>query len=420
MEGVEVSTPKKRKRQGPTERFEIIDDGSNREGGGRRKSAPSPPKLNPTQEEEEEKREETNDNDEFEYDNADGNGNGHQTRNTKTTTTSTNKSSRSAKTSPDPTGWKVFCQPVDQCLRNYPRCGSIFCHILIPLWILILIAGVGGYILATFEAPNEYDVNDEILQQRFWLQNIPLNETSDVIFDLPLTCFERYLELQNDTLLSLSLSFDDNDNIFETALWDRNNEGPFFNQLSNTIFNSSTIEETMDDLRDFLMTCGQQVQSMVSKLVQRTADSVSLTATEELTFNWIRCWDRTVYGNPERFHVGTDGQISAATNQSAYYESIWSSDQQRLYEEYLAVEGLTVNGTTDPNDARAATAINLRRGEALNASVIDATGRDGCTQNTGGTAWFWFTVMTTVGTYCMTRKERTEKSGSREKNCWLA
>lgn len=100
-------------------------------------------------------------------------------------------------------------------------------------------------------------------------------------------------------------------------------------------------------------------------------------AFNSLSFNWNRCWDLT--SNSQFVFYPSREMIRAAhpAQQEEYYEQEWRLMQETLYEKYLPELG---------DDY-----------EAYLRSVQEATGASACEENMGGTAWFFFTIMTTVG-----------------------
>jgi hypothetical protein len=236
--------------------------------------------------------------------------------------------------------------------------------IIFPLWGLIIIAVVCGYLLAQFEAPTEFDLNDLIIANQFTLQNFDLDVLNNLV-DLPIDCFEAYLDSKDlgDTDISL------------LDLTDRFTYSYDVDEVPELI---ETIGEELSLFRGHMVNCSEQAEKLVetSSLIQNKTSLI--LATSDLTFNWIRCWNETEVGSLKTFHP-SPLQIQAAADQTSFYRSVWKEDRERIFREYLADE-------------------SIGRIEALNWSVLEATGRDHCTANIGGTAWFWFTIMTTVGT----------------------
>lgn len=68
--------------------------------------------------------------------------------------------------------------------------------------------------------------------------------------------------------------------------------------------------------------------------------------------------------------------------QTDYFTASWRQDQARLYQDYVS----EIENPTFDNKR-----LVFKRASG------DATGGEGCEENFAGTAWFWFTIMTTVG-----------------------
>ena len=133
-------------------------------------------------------------------------------------------------------------------------------------------------------------------------------------------------------------------------------------------------------------TCVEKAAKYVN-LILTLRDKASIElAGQDLSFNWIRCWNITEHGTLKTFRPDQK-QIKAAANQEVFYEKSWKQDQQRLKEEYNEEE----HGDDDSLESKVETL------KALVGSINNATGRASCEANVAGTAWFWFTVMTTIG-----------------------
>jgi hypothetical protein len=254
-----------------------------------------------------------------------------------------------------------------RCLKSipvkYPRTFSVVFAIIFPLWGLIAIAVVCGYFLAQYEAPMELDLNDLIIANQFTIQSFNLDATLDKIVHLPVDCFVEYLDSKSlgDTDISL------------LDLTDHFTDGT--NEVPGLI---ETLGEELSVLRSHMVNCSERAQKLVdTSLFIQNKTSFAL-ARSDLSFNWVRCWNETEVGSLKTLHP-SPLQIQAAADQPSFYRSVWEEDRERIFSEYLADESI------DPI-------------EALNLSILEATGRDHCRENIGGTAWFWFTVMTTVGT----------------------
>jgi hypothetical protein len=267
-------------------------------------------------------------------------------------------------------GFGCCCRCLESIPVKYPRTFSVVFHIIIPLWFLIVIALGCGVFLAQYEAPLELDTNDIIVANRFIIENFDLDVTLDKILNLPLQCFEEYLDASesgstNFTLLDLANNYRGNDDVVGVDA----TSGQLLDYFG----------QELAEFRDHMADCSKEAQELVNVVLDFWNQTSLATATQRLTFNWIRCWNETELG-PVRTFSPSPLQVKAAANQSSFYESSWKEDQGRLFREYLEDDYIS----------------SL---EAFNRSVAEATGSDYCEENIGATAWFWFTVMTTVGMY---------------------
>jgi hypothetical protein len=280
---------------------------------------------------------------------------------------------------PTPSCYK-YC--IADIAEDFPRATTICCRIVLPLWILICIAAICGYFLALQEAPSEYDRNDQIVAKRFVVEQFPLNETFNALFDLPSLCFEIYLYKHNET----------EEELLEAATF-----GLGENATPELFQPGNDEDEIIEEIRQHMDQCGGKAEAVVRGLLDYTAELVLLAdPTEQLSFNWIRCWNVSRLGT-FLVYSPSEEQLEAAARQREFYDYTWREDRIRLYETYL--DELTTDEILFSRNESLAI-----RSEAFKRSVDDATARDSCTQNTSGSAWFWFTVMTTVGMQllCMT------------------
>ncbi|KAL3904557.1 MAG: hypothetical protein SGARI_004876, partial [Bacillariaceae sp.] len=84
---------------------------------------------------------------------------------------------------------------------NYPRCCAIWLRVIFPMFLLMGLTFLGGWALARFEGPDEYAINDEIMQARKVLRTIDWNKTANKLLELPVTCLDNilYAVKVNDT-----------------------------------------------------------------------------------------------------------------------------------------------------------------------------------------------------------------------------
>jgi hypothetical protein len=118
-------------------------------------------------------------------------------------------------------------------------------------------------------------------------------------------------------------------------------------------------------------------------LAQTIRDNDSGEAFSSLSFNWNRCWNETLLDRELKVVFYPSPEIIAASHpdaQAETYRQEWTTMQKALFEKYLPVN-----------------ATNEERVEAFARSAVEATGGGSCGPNLGGTAWFFFTIMTTVG-----------------------
>jgi len=138
----------------------------------------------------------------------------------------------------------------------------------------------------------------------------------------------------------------------------------------------------VEEVSSYMNVCREAATELVSQFINRTLTHVS-DEVGSMTFDWMRCWNKTLYGEKLNPWRATKDQLFASVNQSAFYREAWEIDRKKIYNTYVA------NCTTD----------NLLKCKenAANQSLYDATGSEMCDINIGSSAWFWFTFMTTVG-----------------------
>jgi hypothetical protein len=290
---------------------------------------------------------------------------------------------------------------------TFPRLYAIVFRVVVPLWVLIFISAVCGYFLANMEAPAEFDQNDFYLSRQI-IETSKLREELEVAFNLPLRCYDMYLESRGypnannevveelygppylDATGSLFAGREDPDFTNETNYVNLNATGLGHHQNSSRIDNwyindtiMDRVENHVNGTRDFMVTCGEDAGEIAVELYDVSLAIDTVVSYNRLTFTWIRCWDADVYGDMLWAFTPTEEQLAALHDQSRFYEDLWTEMQQDLFENFLKEYPDTPLG----------------RLQAFNRSITDATGRHGCQTNVGGTAWFWFTVMSTVGKF---------------------
>lgn len=261
------------------------------------------------------------------------------------------------------------------CVRRiperYPRSCACIGGIILPLWLLVFVAFLGGKFLASFEAPQEFETNDAILASRttFLLTKGGLSDMIDKLLKLPQSCLYDYLKMYkpegtNTTLYELFMG---NSTYLDGEL-----------NLADL-----TILAQIPGLSAYMEECGFEAEIVINALLEIRNDTSVELASQSLTFNWIRCWNETLFGDRTSLRA-TDELLAAAAQQDDYYVTVWNDNKQRLYDQY--VEDYDGDNFTD-----------FDRLDLWQRAIAGATGSDGCGENVAGTAWFFFTVMTTIG-----------------------
>ena len=242
-----------------------------------------------------------------------------------------------------------------------------------------------GYGLAKLEAPDEIEANNDIIASRA-VVNAATQFHGNVTESLPTIClhiFTQNLTLENLTLEdSLAEEFDD---IFANVI-DKSIQSAFTHRVTGDEIptNNST------ELLEFMSTCGKTGLAIANSFTYLGVDYEY--AGDSLSFNWIRCdgfgnsstLGQQLWGRPfvNRTRLQPDAQAAAAVAE-------WRVAQRELYNGYM--DSLMDYGARTV-DARVL---------AFRQSMEDANGFGHCYPNSAAGAWFWFTVMTTVGTFKM-------------------
>jgi len=271
----------------------------------------------------------------------------------------------------------------DLFLFRFYRRNTVYSHHayllqICPLFLLIGVSLFFGYGLAKLEAPSEIDGNNDIIANRARVA-VATQFHNNVTERLPQICLNIYT--QNLTVLdTLEAEFDE---IVANIL----------DKEAQTTLNSSAVSSDVDlsrseELLDFMLECG--------KTGLETADAFNLGSVdqdyigEDLTFNWVRCDGlglnsstllQQVWGRPfvDRDRLKPDAQTAAAIFE-------WRRSRQELYNEYM--KDLLLADGTRPVGARVL---------AFRQSLEYANGFSHCSPNSAAGAWFWFTIMTTIG-----------------------
>ncbi|KAG7338840.1 ion channel [Nitzschia inconspicua] len=242
--------------------------------------------------------------------------------------------------------------------RHWPRTNAILWVVLL-LWLLILISMGIGIKLAQVESPEEINENDAIVAARTMINRYRL--TSNRLLNVTQICWNEF-RLQDEEQQSLEQMTEEQQQ-----------------QQQQQQQNEVVIQVNVTSLQQSLTEC---VNSFIPEVeaFDEASNNYSSVAAQSMSFNWNRCWP--MRQQRQLILYPTMEMIEAARPeaQADYFQQQWAIVQQQLYQDYLPV-----NATEDEEL------------EAFQRSVQDATGADACDENLGATAWFFFTIMTTVG-----------------------
>jgi len=310
------------------------------------------------------------------------------------------------------------------CMRiphTWPRTIGIIFGICFPLFGLIGIALFFGYFLAFLEAPDEKVTNNDIIstQEILALQKQLVDEITK---KLPSVCSSMFIleqsgELSYDNCIARNFSalncsepVDVRRNkwiethiqsVFVKGSSDKCSNINMTNVTEDRAMNINITEELIklnvsnistngDDLTQYMAQCGSEALDIASQYNFQNVIKPGL-AESDLTFNWLQCTAPKSKKNAgtvikDGFNVLFNASQFRPSIQENIVRTAWEQDQQQLYCQYVE-EDLKRNQTL--LDSRL---------NALSNSYIDADGFDDrCYVNTWAGAWFWFTVMTTMG-----------------------
>jgi len=309
---------------------------------------------------------------------------------------------------------RIGCRCCARFPETWPRTFALLMGVVFPLFLLIAVSCVFGYGLARLEAPGEVETNDAILETRAALAFMS-SFVTNLTERLPHICLSVYFaqnglgdEILNQTIISnsnLTLTSGNNthgsgkggysENLqLEEAIdmvFVRQYVSRFVNLDEEGIavpFNDVEVVNTTD-LMVYMNGCGVEALDLVSQYSFSEAVDTSLIGAD-LSFNWMSCDGENSTG----FKGFLDNFFAPNRNQTilrpGYQEQIvvdqWRQNQQELYRQYFD-QYYNIDGK--------------RRFEArwlaLQNSFEQATGHLTCDMNWYAGAWFWFTIMTTIG-----------------------
>jgi Ion channel len=299
-------------------------------------------------------------------------------------------------------------KPLDRCFRKYPRSCAIVLAILIPLWILLLISFLFGFIIAKSEAPYQVESNDFYFASKL-LSSSAAQLVANFSASLPLLCLDLYLEkrLPNednlneisgpilseellipsvDEVIGGNQSFDETGALVRVYAGDNTTvywRTPRDIILEGIDFGNAT------DLYRFLLQCGEASRSVNSKLLDAMKNRLTALVSSEGTakFQWIRCLPQSSgLSNTPSFFNGWSYEEARQDAQTKLYEQTWTASQRQLFRQFLNEE-MKLQGNLTAEIVAAVFGRSLRA----------ATGESKCGLNGPAATWAFFTVMTTIG-----------------------
>jgi hypothetical protein len=261
---------------------------------------------------------------------------------------------------------------VAKVVNSWPRTWALFLRIVFPLWLLIGISLGFGHLLGQYEEWREYANNDRIARNRFVLSRFDSDRTFDLLYNMSTLCIDHYTAAKGN---STNISASEN-NLAEYLVLNRYATDISFPDVVLG-FEGQAAGDVLTEIQNYTATCSQIALELAQDLINFTIDDLQ-SGVDDLTFNWIRCWNSTLYGDDRNPFKARKDQIVAANNQSAFYHESWRQQQELLYKQYLEKNNCAADDVQCID-------------EANEQSIYDATGSGYCSVNTGGSAWFWFT-----------------------------
>ena len=289
--------------------------------------------------------------------------------------------------------WTKAVHYIKNIPDTWPRLCSLAFGVVCPVLSLIAIALFFGFFLAHLESAAEISNNNAVIGQRdqFALVSGFLRNVGGQVGSLCLG-----MMLQN--LTDIKLEGEVRTKLYE--IYAQGKLAPF--NASEYVRNGRDVDA--DFLFAYMSDCGETVWNMTEEFTGEQYGLVN--GAGSLTFNWIRCYSdadasddtfNQIFGSYVRHPLKDVTQLRPYLQESAVVDA-WHMDQQQLEQQYL--EELNSNITDGEDYVKARVA-------AYRKSIEDADGFDNCETNPDAGAWFWFTVMTTIG-YGNTTPKTTE------------
>jgi len=203
--------------------------------------------------------------------------------------------------------------PCGGCISRWPRCCSLFFGVLIPLFMLIVFSLLFGILLAHVEYPNEVNQNNALLAGR--ADAVTFSELGTALTSLiPKLCFELYLNN-----VTLSETEDVGDKIWEIILSENRT---FLNDtIQDAVLGGKLITVNATTLYEFMVECGNATSSVVEGVQERIQNATE-SSSDDLTFNWIRCFPGAESGKLQMLTIVSSDLIRPEA-QEEYFSEVW-------------------------------------------------------------------------------------------------
>ena len=294
-------------------------------------------------------------------------------------------------------------------VSRWPRSCSLLLGVVLPLLSLILLSMLFGALLARLEAPDEVSGNNAIVASELERLAVFL-ATGNFSALVPRFCARLFLinntegETLQEQLFDLFNDYrnnNSNESLFQEDI--NTNETAQMNETERV----ANAVDLATDLVDHMIGCikaSENVTDDITDLIWNSSKNEDLwqdaldafledgtdadIAVEQLSLTWIRCYPGA---NPNSTYAGAHPRADNSKiddlhpiAQRRYFAKVWTADFVRLREERF---------TADDSDRN----LDAREALANRMALQDASGKSGCEWNMPASAWFWFTVMTTVG-----------------------
>jgi hypothetical protein len=248
---------------------------------------------------------------------------------------------------------------------------------------LVFVSLFFGHFLAKLESQGEIDSNDAFMKRTFVRERFR-ELVGTTLATLPTLCYQLYV---NGTMTP--------DMVDEAFLVQFMEEQRL--QVDRVLEEApgEMITTTTTDLRDFMIDCGRVVFDVITSIEKTWYESLDVdTSAEGLSFNWIQCINDSIVEKDLIFPGKAQIEAYRPAAQADFYSQTWRERQLSFVGEESIVTGFL---------------------QDFENSVNDATSGDKCDVNSMSGAWFWFTVMTTVGKF----EARSSLSPEYRRNLYL-